>query len=117
MLAPVGEPTSSTAAPALFRIPLDVDIPLHGLPGPLLLLDFFLFEAKFSRKVMTQGAPLLAASIGLTYSTWVEHCATKNGFFPYPFLTLSPFPVRVLIYTTCTAVSLFMLRAANGLHR
>jgi hypothetical protein len=75
---PLHEPTLDT--PPFFRIPLDIDIPLHGLPGPFLLLDFFLFEKKFSRQAMDQLAPVLAVLLSVTYSSWIEYCASYNGY-------------------------------------
>jgi hypothetical protein len=73
---PSDDPTLDTP---FFRIPLDIDIPLHGLPGPFLLLDFFLFEKKFSRRAVDKLAPVLAVLLSVTYSFWVEYCALYNG--------------------------------------
>jgi hypothetical protein len=75
---PIGEPTSASA-PAFFRIPLDIDMSLHGLPGPFLLLDFLLFEKKYSNRTSNVYAPMLAALVAMTYGTWVEYCSSING--------------------------------------
>lgn len=129
---PTGEPTSMDAA-AFFRIPFDVDMSLHGLPGPFLLLDFLLCEKKYSVKTLNIYAPMLAAAIGITYAIWVEYCASLNGSctsslftaqriftlprpVPYPFLTWSPFPQRVVIYAVCTSFSVLTFRLVNWLH-
>jgi FAR-17a/AIG1-like protein len=83
MLAQVPSDEPMLDRPALFRIPLDIDIPLHGLPGPFLLLDFFLFEQTFSRQAMDRLAPVLAVLLSVTYSSWVEYCASYNGSCEY----------------------------------
>ncbi|KIM24022.1 hypothetical protein M408DRAFT_248160 [Serendipita vermifera MAFF 305830] len=113
---PSDEPTLDSPA-TLFRIPADIDIPLHGLPGPFLLLDFFLFEQKFSRRAMDRIAPLLAIILAVTYSVWVEYCASRNGYFPYPFLTTNTLLIRAVIYATCTMFSVASIRLVNWLHR
>lgn len=76
---PVNQPNLD-APPPLFRIPLDIDIAMHGLPGPFLLLDFFLLENKFSKETVNKAGPILAAVIGSVYAVWVEYCASYNGF-------------------------------------
>jgi hypothetical protein len=68
------------APPPLFRIPLDIDIPMHGLPGPFLLVDFFLLEKKFSKDTVNRSGPMLAAAIGSVYALWIEYCASYNGY-------------------------------------
>lgn len=101
----------------LFRIPLDIDLALHGFPGPFLLLDFFLYEEKFSKTTMDQYAPVLATLVSVFYASWVEYCASYNNIFPYPFLTLSPLPGRIAIYIGCTVFAVTMVRFVNWLHR
>jgi hypothetical protein len=71
------EPTS--AGPAVFRIPLEVDLALHAAPGITLFLDFFLFEKRYSKKQALYGAPVVAISAGVWYVSWVEYFATYNG--------------------------------------
>lgn len=92
------QPTLDSPAD-LFRIPADIDIPLHGLPGPFLLLDFLLFENKFSRRAINHIAPLLAVVLGVSYSSWVEYCASYNGYCEYlfhPFDLFSQKPLQSL---------------------
>jgi hypothetical protein len=72
------EPTAM-GEKTLFRIPLDIDLALHGFPGPFLLLDFFLFEEKFSKTTMDRHAPVLATLVSVIYSVWVEYCASYNN--------------------------------------
>lgn len=68
-----------TGAVAPFRIPILVDLALHGLPGPFLLIDFLFCEAKYSQKMMDQTAPVLAVLCGVVYGIWVEYCGSSNG--------------------------------------
>ena len=73
------EPSSSSKAPDLIRIPLKLDIALHAAPGTTLLLDFFIFEQKYTKDYAQQGGAIVAALAGLWYSCWVEYCASVNG--------------------------------------
>lgn len=77
--SPISEEPDVEFSPPLLYIPFHIDVSLHGLPGPFLLLDFLLFEKRFSRKTTSQYAPVLAACIGIIYSAWVEYCASHNG--------------------------------------
>ncbi|KAI0082744.1 hypothetical protein K474DRAFT_1654899 [Panus rudis PR-1116 ss-1] len=106
------EPSASSEAPGFSRIPLSTDLALHAVPGVALLLDFLLFEKKYSKKQVRYGFVLMAL-VGTWYSVWVEHCAKYNGTFPYPFLTLSPFHIRVAIYA---GASLFAYLSFIGLN-
>ncbi|KAI0035709.1 FAR-17a/AIG1-like protein [Vararia minispora EC-137] len=110
-----GEPFS--AAPIPFRLDLSVDLALHAVPALTLLLDFLLFDHKFSRIETTYVAPALAAIMAVWYGSWVEYCAShNNGHFPYPFLTFSSFPVRLAIYASATCLALACLWIINPLH-
>jgi hypothetical protein len=69
-------PNSSPEVPAPARLPLVHDLSLHAAPGLTLLLDFFLFERKYSPAAARYAAPL-AYCVG--YSAWVEYRAKQNG--------------------------------------
>jgi FAR-17a/AIG1-like protein len=75
----ISEPTSSGAAPPPFRLGLDVDLAIHALPAISLLLNFVLFEKKYSNIEVWYGAPAMAAAMALWYGSLVEYCATYNG--------------------------------------
>ncbi|KIY65647.1 hypothetical protein CYLTODRAFT_400128 [Cylindrobasidium torrendii FP15055 ss-10] len=90
---------------------IKVDMALHAVPGLALVLDFFLFETKFNKSVL----PLLLG-VTASYSCWAEFCASKNGFFPYPFLTLSPLPGRIGIYSAVTVIAWASFTGLNKLH-
>jgi hypothetical protein len=52
-------------------------------------LDFLLFSPRMSK----QTNPLLISALSvLGYTSWMEHAATKNFRFPYPFLGPSHSP-------------------------
>ncbi|KIJ69002.1 hypothetical protein HYDPIDRAFT_172501 [Hydnomerulius pinastri MD-312] len=110
------EPTSSSAAPKLMRIPLETDLALHATPFITLLTDFLVFERKFTKGQVSKGAPAIVFVYTIWYASLVEYCATFNGAFPYPFLTENPFNVRVGIYTTVAGLALGCLGLLNALH-
>lgn len=118
------------------RIPLDIDISLHAAPAITLLLDFLLFETKFSKQ-RVRYAPLVVGVATLWYACWVEYCAQQNGgacvfflpyccdislmriFFtpvPYPFLTINQLEIRALIYSGAGAIAYGSFRLVNTLH-
>ncbi|KAJ7632508.1 FAR-17a/AIG1-like protein [Roridomyces roridus] len=101
---------------AMFRIPLRIDFCLHAMPAISLLADFMLFEKKYRRSGLAL-APVMALVATVGYSTWAEHCATKNGTFPYPFLTVNPFEIRLRIYTAVGVCACISFYALNALHR
>lgn len=64
---------------AAFVLPLRIDFALHAVPAIALLLDFMLFEHRYSRRALVLVAPLMSLVATLGYSSWVEFCASKNG--------------------------------------
>ncbi|KAG8722751.1 hypothetical protein FRC08_010361 [Ceratobasidium sp. 394] len=110
------EPSSSPAAPKFYRIPLEMDLALHAAPAISLILDFYLLERKYTARQLKHTAPLLAALTAVSYSLWAEYCASINGSFPYPFLTISPPHIRVVIYFVTTLLSYISLLFLNALH-
>ncbi|KIJ16788.1 hypothetical protein PAXINDRAFT_74533, partial [Paxillus involutus ATCC 200175] len=114
-LPKASEPTSSSAAPKLMIIPFKTDLALHATPLLTLLFDFFVFERKFTKAQISKGAPAVVLVYGIWYASLVEYCATFNGAFPYPFLTHSPFKIRVAIYTAVAGLALGCLRVLNAL--
>lgn len=108
---------SNAMTEALVYIPLEMDLALHAAPAISLTLDFFLFEGKYNRKATHLLAPLLALSYTVWYSWWAERCgAMNNGAFPYPFLTVNPFPIRLVIYAGAGLIALFSFQLLNSLH-
>ncbi|ODN73543.1 hypothetical protein L202_08042 [Cryptococcus amylolentus CBS 6039] len=113
-----GAPSSSTAEPTLFRIPLWMDMSMHLLPGIALVFEFFLLETKYRPPFSTSVAFLLASAFGTSYGFWVEHCAEQNGgVFPYPFLTILPLGGRVGVYVGATGVAWAVFRGLNWVHK
>lgn len=124
---------SSSAGTPLFYLPLHVDLSLHAVPATSLILDFFLFEKKYSQTEVGI-APFVAIAFASWYAIWVEYCGKMNGgicgsFFPcifnlltwylvpYPFLTENTQAGRVAIYIGATVISLFSFNLINHLHR
>ena len=83
----------------------------------LITLDFFLIEKRYTRPMSTLGATALSLSVGSAYSLWIEHCATINGQFPYPFLNLMNVSQRVEMYTGSTIGALLTFWGLNAMHR
>ncbi|OCF38345.1 hypothetical protein I317_07889 [Kwoniella heveanensis CBS 569] len=111
------EPSSSGFEDGLFRIPLWMDMSMHLAPAVALIIDFFFLEKKFRPPASTIGAFLLAATFGTTYGLWVEHCASINGSFPYPFLTIMELPGRVATYAGSTVGAYLVFRGLNAIHK
>ncbi|KAJ6496569.1 FAR-17a/AIG1-like protein [Mycena vitilis] len=97
-------------------LPLRIDLSLHAVPCLALLVDFMIFEPNYGRKATLYVAPALTLICTVWYGWWVEHCATKNGVFPYPFLTLNPLEIRIRIYTAAGTVACMWFYALNALH-
>ncbi|KAH9842702.1 FAR-17a/AIG1-like protein [Rhodofomes roseus] len=106
----------SFSEPTIMRIPLRIDLALHAVPAISLLLDFFCFERRYSRGQAIYGGIIMTALACLSYAPWIEHCAKVNGSFPYPFLTESPFDVRVMIYAGLSTFALVFFWIMNALH-
>ncbi|KDN51735.1 hypothetical protein RSAG8_00283, partial [Rhizoctonia solani AG-8 WAC10335] len=110
------EPSSAPELPQFYRIPLKMDLALHLAPSVSLILDFFVLERKYTTRQLKTQAPFLAALAAVSYASWAEYCASKNGAFPYPFLTISPFHIRVLIYGVTTLLAYLSLLGLNYVH-
>ncbi|KAL4253887.1 hypothetical protein ABKN59_004196 [Abortiporus biennis] len=113
---PTSEPSSSSAASQLARIPISIDLALHAVPALSLLIDFFLFEKKYKKSTAIYGALTMAAAYAVGYGLWVEECAKANGIFPYPFLTVNPLNVRIGIYAGAAMLAFVSFQTMNNLH-
>ncbi|KAK0205386.1 FAR-17a/AIG1-like protein [Desarmillaria ectypa] len=110
------EPTSSHDALPLARIPLPLDLAMHVVPGLSLVLDFLVFEKKYSQEHIKLAVPVVLTCGGM-YSSWAERNAKLNGgIFPYPFLTENPFETRLGIYVGACAIGYVYFRVLNALH-
>ncbi|KAG9016363.1 hypothetical protein FRB90_003113 [Tulasnella sp. 427] len=117
MQNPTTEPTSaSPPLPALFFIPVPIDLALHLSPVVSLILHFFLLEAKYSVRWVNQWAPAVAAAYATWYSAFAEWCAIENKTFPYPFLNVA-FPIRLAIYAASTLIAISSFKGLNGVHK
>ncbi|KAG8954706.1 hypothetical protein FRC04_011139 [Tulasnella sp. 424] len=114
---PTTEPTSaSPPLPALFFIPLPIDLALHLSPVLALLLHFFVLEAKYSVRWVHQWAPVVATGFAMWYSAFAEWCALENKTFPYPFLNVQ-LPFRLAIYATSTLIAISSFKGLNRIHK
>ncbi|KAJ3927619.1 MAG: FAR-17a/AIG1-like protein [Lentinula lateritia] len=113
-----GEPSSSPHAPQpLLRIPLPMDLSLHAVPALTLLVDFLLFEKKYTRKEIRYGGTSISVVYTIFYAWWVERCAGFNGGrFPYPFLTDNPFEIRLAIYVGAGMLAFSSFWLINRVH-
>ncbi|KAI9065112.1 hypothetical protein FKP32DRAFT_1590866 [Trametes sanguinea] len=109
-------PTSSSRIPRPEQLPLQVDLAIHAVPAISMFVDFYFFESRYSKTASRWGVLVLSAVCSIWYSTWVEYCASFNGFFPYPFLTHNPFPIRVAIYVAATLFAAVSFMALNAAH-
>ncbi|CAE6416370.1 unnamed protein product [Rhizoctonia solani] len=73
------EPSSAPEAPQFYQIPLKMDLALHLVPSISLVLDFFILERKYAARQLKTQAPFLATLAAVSYATWAEYCASKNG--------------------------------------
>lgn len=80
------EPSSAPETPQFYRIPLNMDLALHLAPAASLVLDFFLLERRYTKRQLKSQAPTLAILAAVSYASWAEYCASKNGscktFYP-----------------------------------
>jgi hypothetical protein len=75
-------PNSSPEVPALARLPLVHDLSLYAAPGLTLLLDFFLFERKYSPAAACYAAPLASIACCVGYSVWPSTTERVRAFLP-----------------------------------
>ncbi|KAJ7098030.1 FAR-17a/AIG1-like protein [Mycena belliarum] len=103
-------------SPIVASIPLHIDLSLHAAPCVSLLTDFMICERKYGRTAIRYVAPALTLACTVWYGWWAEHCASKNGTFPYPFLTVNTFDIRLRIYAAAGALAYISFYALNALH-
>ncbi|KAJ7172592.1 FAR-17a/AIG1-like protein [Mycena filopes] len=96
-------------------LPLKVDLCLHAVPAIGLLVDFMIFEHKYEKQASLNVVPITSLCT-VWYGWWVELCASKNGNFPYPFLTLNPLETRIGIYVGACIVACLSFYGLNALH-
>ena len=69
---------------AVPKLSLTVDLALHASPLFTLVIDFFVFESKFSKTYVHKAAPVAAVLFSVWYASLVEYCATFNGSCEFP---------------------------------
>ncbi|TXT13749.1 hypothetical protein VHUM_01116 [Vanrija humicola] len=103
--------------PALFWIPLWMDLGLHAIPAASLIIDFFLLEKKYQPPTSTRIVTWLATGLGVAYGRWAEHCNKINGHFAYPFLDVMSPTARALTYSGAAGFALVVFWGLNALHK
>ncbi|TQS37879.1 hypothetical protein Golomagni_01632 [Golovinomyces magnicellulatus] len=68
------------------HIDLSADIGLHAMPTIFLILDFFLFSPPWNISIFQAAA--ISSTVAASYWVFLEHCFSRNGFYPYPLLGL-----------------------------
>ncbi|GMK55969.1 hypothetical protein CspeluHIS016_0210250 [Cutaneotrichosporon spelunceum] len=107
---------ASADAPLVF-LPMWMDLGLHAVPAAALIIDFFLLERKYRPPMSNKVAIAVAILFTSGYASWVEHCASINGHFPYPFLTIMSFSGRVKMYAISAVFALLVFWLLNALHK
>ncbi|GAA5957109.1 hypothetical protein JCM3765_005408 [Sporobolomyces pararoseus] len=107
------DPSLLTPPDIEFRLPLPLDLSIHGFPAIYLWIDFLCFSPPFP-KAAKPFALSTAAVCG--YVSWMEYAASKNGRFPYPFLDTMPQEQRALFYLVQIPFVIGLFKATNGLH-
>jgi hypothetical protein len=51
------------------------------------------------------------------YGFWIEYCATLNGRFPYPFLTIMELDHRMWTYMGAAAFAFTTFALLNAVHK
>ncbi|GAA5976553.1 hypothetical protein JCM10908_005543 [Rhodotorula pacifica] len=96
-----------------FRIPLALDVSLHGLPALYLWLDFLAFSPRFSSRARPHLLMTTAASL---YVLWMEYAAGKNRHYPYPMLDDMTPGQRSVFYLFQVPTLIALYHAANYVH-
>lgn len=52
---------------------------LHLVPALSQIIEFFILERKYSEQQIKKQAPLVLIAAGISYVSWAEYCASKNG--------------------------------------
>lgn len=74
----------------------------HLFPTLLLVIDLVLFSPPYSVAALPSFG--LSGVIALVYYFWVEHCYSKNGFYPYPIFDEAGFNGRIILFAGSATV-------------
>jgi FAR-17a/AIG1-like protein len=87
------------------QLPLLDDLGFHFFPAVLLLVDSLFFSPPWEADAL---AALMSFSVVAGgYWIWVEHCFTRNKFYPYPLLGLLNFQQRLFLFSFATLLCWF----------
>lgn len=108
------DPTLLAPAELVAVFPLSADLSMHALPTLLLLVEVFALSEALDASPRT-GA-IIYGAFGAAYYAWVTHCASKNGWYPYPMLDLMTEPQRALTVAGATTLAFASFLALKALH-
>ncbi|KAL8304412.1 hypothetical protein RB597_004398 [Gaeumannomyces tritici] len=88
--------------PAEFQLPFQADFGYHAMPAIMLTADLLLFSPPWTIKA--NAAMGLGMVLAFLYWGWIEHCFTKNGWYPYPILDILTTPQRAVFFAFCASL-------------
>lgn len=92
----------SLLSPLEYSLPLLVDLGYHAAPAIFLTIDLLYFSPPWT--VKANGALGLSMMLACLYWGWVEHCASHNGWYPYPILGILSTSQRAIFFAFCAAL-------------
>jgi hypothetical protein len=97
-----------------FELPVMLDLALHLLPTVVLWIELLVFTPHFR---YTSYHLILLALFTVGYSSWMELCFSKNGFWPYPFLAFLDGTQRLILYAGAFALTVVFYHAGTSVHK
>ncbi|RFU73835.1 far-17a aig1 [Trichoderma arundinaceum] len=85
-----------------YKLPLLLNLGFHLAPAIFQSLDYILFSPPWT--ISTSGVAALSAAFAFGYRCWVNHCYSKNGWYPYPLLEVLNKPQRFLLHSSTAAL-------------
>jgi len=92
----------SLVMPSDFALDLLPDIGFHAAPAIFLAIDMLFFSPPWAIRGYTAMAMSQIWAFGYWY--WVEHCFSKNGWYPYPIFDILSIPQRALLFALAALI-------------
>ncbi|KXJ91960.1 FAR-17a/AIG1-like protein [Microdochium bolleyi] len=100
----------SLVMPPEFTLDFLPDFGFHAAPAIFLALDMLLLSPPWAIRGYTAMA--LSQMLAFGYWYWVEHCFSKNGWYPYPIFDILSIPQRAMLFALS---ALIMTGSSAGL--
>ncbi|TLS26300.1 hypothetical protein PpBr36_05226 [Pyricularia pennisetigena] len=100
--------------PSEYSLPWAVDIGYHAAPAIFLTIDLLFFSPPWT--VKANGAVGLSVVLAFLYWGWIEHCASHNGWYPYPILGLLNTAQRAVFFAFCAGLEASSTMALKWLY-